>query len=277
MQRSTHSSTCCANLLTFALHRHSHIDDQSDDEDQDCCRICRGSAPPLFYPCKCSGSIKYVHQQCLMDWLGHSGNTHCEVRRPLLLAGQGDQGAILLQQENVYGCPMLQQRARCFACNDLSYALHSPLMNTVQRTRSISLHSNCIMFSASSMPVTYYGPSLAAVVVHMLMPACRFALQLCKHEFVFTPVYAKDAPTRLPWAELLTGLIKRAVGGVRVAHRVWVVALVWLIFVPWITCLAWRLAFVRSLDDVSRLLRERWNVLAIATDCIQVGRSGHVK
>lgn len=61
--------------------RHSHLDDQSDDEDQDCCRICRSSAPPLFYPCKCSGSIKYVHQQCLMDWLGHSGNTHCEVWR----------------------------------------------------------------------------------------------------------------------------------------------------------------------------------------------------
>jgi E3 ubiquitin-protein ligase DOA10 len=35
----------------------------------------------MFYPCKCSGSIKYVHQQCLMDWLGHSGNTHCEVRQ----------------------------------------------------------------------------------------------------------------------------------------------------------------------------------------------------
>lgn len=110
----------------------------------------------------------------------------------------------------------------------------------------------------------------------MLNPGCRSALQLCKHEFVFTPVYAKDAPTRLPWAELLSGLIKRAVGGVRVAHRVWVVALVWLIFVPWITCLAWRLAFVRSLDDVSRLLRERWNVLAIATDCIQVRCPGQV-
>lgn len=63
--------------------RHSHVDDQSDDEDQDCCRICRSSAAPLFYPCKCSGSIKYVHQQCLMDWLGHSGNTHCEVRQQL--------------------------------------------------------------------------------------------------------------------------------------------------------------------------------------------------
>lgn len=100
---------------------------------------------------------------------------------------------------------------------------------------------------------------------------CADCVQLCKHEFVFTPVYAKDAPTRLPWAELVAGLIKRAVGGVKVAHRVWVVACVWLIAVPWITCLAWRLAFLRGFDEVPRLLRERWNVLAIATDCIQVG------
>lgn len=73
-------STGCARTPTLCLHhRHSHFNDQSEDEDQDCCRICRGSASPLYYPCKCSGSIKYVHQQCLMDWLGHSGNTHCEV------------------------------------------------------------------------------------------------------------------------------------------------------------------------------------------------------
>ncbi|TWU73148.1 hypothetical protein ED733_002499 [Metarhizium rileyi] len=46
------------------------------------CRICRGegtSAEPLFYPCKCSGSIKYVHQDCLMEWLSHSQKKYCEL------------------------------------------------------------------------------------------------------------------------------------------------------------------------------------------------------
>ncbi|KFY29398.1 hypothetical protein V493_02386 [Pseudogymnoascus sp. VKM F-4281 (FW-2241)] len=50
--------------------------------DQDTCRICRGEATaqePLFYPCKCSGSIKFVHQDCLMEWLGHSQKKHCEL------------------------------------------------------------------------------------------------------------------------------------------------------------------------------------------------------
>lgn len=51
-------------------------------DEPDTCRICRseGTAEePLFYPCKCSGSIKFVHQDCLMEWLSHSQKKHCEL------------------------------------------------------------------------------------------------------------------------------------------------------------------------------------------------------
>ena len=35
---------------------------------------------PLYHPCRCSGSIKYVHQECLEEWLRFSGKgNHCEV------------------------------------------------------------------------------------------------------------------------------------------------------------------------------------------------------
>ncbi|KAK7536848.1 RING finger membrane protein [Phyllosticta citribraziliensis] len=55
----------------------------SDKADEpDTCRICRGDGTreePLFYPCKCSGSIKFVHQDCLMEWLSHSQKKHCEL------------------------------------------------------------------------------------------------------------------------------------------------------------------------------------------------------
>lgn len=36
------------------------------------CRICRGEATlenPLFHPCKCKGSIKYLHEPCLLEWI----------------------------------------------------------------------------------------------------------------------------------------------------------------------------------------------------------------
>ena len=51
-------------------------------DEADTCRICRGEGSieePLFYPCKCSGSIKFVHQACLMEWLLHSQKKHCEL------------------------------------------------------------------------------------------------------------------------------------------------------------------------------------------------------
>ena len=55
---------------------------QRSTEEQDTCRICRGEGSkeePLFYPCKCSGSIKFVHQNCLVEWLSHSQKKHCEL------------------------------------------------------------------------------------------------------------------------------------------------------------------------------------------------------
>jgi len=50
--------------------------------DNPTCRICRSEGTPeepLFHPCKCSGSIQYVHQECLMEWLSHSHKKHCEL------------------------------------------------------------------------------------------------------------------------------------------------------------------------------------------------------
>lgn len=46
------------------------------------CRICRGEETPeeaLFHPCKCNGSIRFVHQECLMEWLSRSQKRHCEL------------------------------------------------------------------------------------------------------------------------------------------------------------------------------------------------------
>jgi hypothetical protein len=43
------------------------------------CRICHDTDDPLFYPCKCSGSIKYVHAECLKHWLHVNRRKNCEV------------------------------------------------------------------------------------------------------------------------------------------------------------------------------------------------------
>ncbi|CEH11720.1 Protein involved in mRNA turnover and stability [Ceraceosorus bombacis] len=54
----------------------------SDTTEEQTCRICRSGAEedaPLFHPCKCSGSIQYVHSDCLVEWLHHSKKKHCEL------------------------------------------------------------------------------------------------------------------------------------------------------------------------------------------------------
>lgn len=46
------------------------------------CRVCRiggDNERPLFTPCKCSGSIGSVHQDCLEAWLNHSKKDTCEL------------------------------------------------------------------------------------------------------------------------------------------------------------------------------------------------------
>ncbi|TIB68148.1 hypothetical protein E3P77_01303 [Wallemia ichthyophaga] len=51
-------------------------------DDEDVCRICRCSSEEgrsLYHPCKCSGSLKYVHQDCLREWLKVTKKEHCEI------------------------------------------------------------------------------------------------------------------------------------------------------------------------------------------------------
>ncbi|GAB6030401.1 E3 ubiquitin-protein ligase march6 [Chamberlinius hualienensis] len=49
---------------------------------QDICRVCRseGTADrPLYHPCICTGSIRYIHQECLVQWLRYSKKEYCEL------------------------------------------------------------------------------------------------------------------------------------------------------------------------------------------------------
>lgn len=34
---------------------------------------------PLFFPCICTGSIKYIHQECLTQWMRYSRKEFCEL------------------------------------------------------------------------------------------------------------------------------------------------------------------------------------------------------
>ncbi|KAM0060985.1 putative Zinc finger, RING-CH-type, Zinc finger, RING/FYVE/PHD-type [Helianthus debilis subsp. tardiflorus] len=146
--------------------------DDDDEEEEDVCRICRnpGDADnPLRYPCACSGSIKFVHQDCLLQWLNHSNARHCEV---------------------------------------------------------------------------------------------------CKHPFSFSPVYAENAPRRLPFQEFIIGIAMKAYTVIQFFIRLIFVLSVWLLIIPFITFWIWRLSFIRSFNEAKRLFLSHISTTLILTDCL---------
>ncbi|CAH1420343.1 unnamed protein product [Lactuca virosa] len=146
--------------------------DDDDDEEEDVCRICRNSGDadnPLRYPCACSGSIKFVHQDCLLQWLNHSNARQCEV---------------------------------------------------------------------------------------------------CKHPFSFSPVYAENTPTRLPFQEFVIGMAMKACHVLQFFLRLTFVLSVWLLTIPFITFWIWRLSFVRSFGEAQRLFLNHISTTIILTDCL---------
>ncbi|TQD81818.1 hypothetical protein C1H46_032629 [Malus baccata] len=143
-----------------------------EEEEEDVCRICRnpGDADnPLRYPCACSGSIKFVHQDCLLQWLNHSNARQCEV---------------------------------------------------------------------------------------------------CKHAFSFSPVYAENAPARLPFQEFVVGMAMKTCHVLQFFLRLSFVLSVWLLIIPFITFWIWRLAFVRSFGEAQRLFLSHLSTTVILTDCL---------
>ncbi|XP_059734753.1 E3 ubiquitin-protein ligase MARCHF6 isoform X2 [Bos taurus] len=53
-----------------------------DTAEEDICRVCRSEGTPekpLYHPCVCTGSIKFIHQECLVQWLKHSRKEYCEL------------------------------------------------------------------------------------------------------------------------------------------------------------------------------------------------------
>lgn len=45
------------------------------------CRICHGGSEDeeLIRPCKCTGTVKYAHQSCILNWVSKSGHQSCEL------------------------------------------------------------------------------------------------------------------------------------------------------------------------------------------------------
>lgn len=82
MLRCIYIITAITNANCFVLFRFGSTSSQTSQSSADICRICHCESDPqnpLLTPCYCSGSLKYVHQTCLQQWLTASETNSCEL------------------------------------------------------------------------------------------------------------------------------------------------------------------------------------------------------
>uniref|UniRef100_A0AAF5CRA3 RING-CH-type domain-containing protein n=1 Tax=Strongyloides stercoralis TaxID=6248 RepID=A0AAF5CRA3_STRER len=59
-------------------HCNNNILNDLLDEDE-MCRICHSESGILISPCICQGSMGFIHDNCLMEWIKTSGKRTCEL------------------------------------------------------------------------------------------------------------------------------------------------------------------------------------------------------
>ncbi|CAO2210473.1 unnamed protein product [Urochloa humidicola] len=138
-----------------------------EEEEEDACRICHLPAEadrPLRHPCACRGSIRFVHDDCLLRWLA------------------------------------------------------------TRRSSPEAASSTC---------------------------------EVCKRAISIAPVYAANAPARLPLPEFMLGLASKFMAWLLLLLSLLFAVCVWEFLMPLTTLWVWRLALSRTLAQVRHLLSLR--------------------
>ncbi|KAK9060353.1 hypothetical protein SSX86_021057 [Deinandra increscens subsp. villosa] len=92
--------------------------------------------------------------------------------------------------------------------------------------------------------------------------------RVCKHPFSFSPVYAENAPAKLPFQEFVVGISLKAYHALQFVLRLTFVLSVWLVIIPLITFWIWRFSFVRSFGEAQRLFLSHISTTFVLTDCL---------
>lgn len=80
-----HSTAQISGQHTLVQDNGERSDSQSSSLSSTCCDICRichcegDNDVPLIAPCYCAGSLRYVHQACLQQWIKSSNIRSCEL------------------------------------------------------------------------------------------------------------------------------------------------------------------------------------------------------
>jgi E3 ubiquitin-protein ligase DOA10 len=106
-------------------------------EDDAACRFCfEGSElnNPLVNPCKCIGSMKYVHLQCIKKWRKHTTNLEW-VRRCQLCLEDYEIVLLCLKEDAPHQVPFLHLLTkRHFVVSCMLYYFHLTFLTNTKLT-----------------------------------------------------------------------------------------------------------------------------------------------
>lgn len=93
--------------------------------------------------------------------------------------------------------------------------------------------------------------------------------ELCKHRFIFTPIYAPDMPRRLPIRDIISGLFSSIGTAIRYWLHYTLVAFAWLGIVPLTACRIYRCLFTGSVSSLLTLPLDMLSTEHLLADCVQ--------
>ena len=122
------------------------------------CKICLSGESdeindPMLSPCKCSGSVRYIHLQCLQSWIKSRlnveqsksimtifwKNLHCELCKeelPISLNHNGNNFSLLPMPNKISGCYIMMES---FSKENNSTGIHLIDLSSNQKFRIVTL------------------------------------------------------------------------------------------------------------------------------------------
>lgn len=165
----------------------------------DICRICHceGDAEvPLITPCYCAGSLRFVHQACLQQWIKSSNTRNCELCKFQFIMHTKTKPFTEWEQLDMSG---LERRKLFCAVLFHAVALTCVVWSSyVLIDRTVEEVRNGVLEWPLWTKLIVVSIGITGGVIFMYIQ-CKAYIQICQRWKAYNRViYVQDAPPRLP-------------------------------------------------------------------------------
>ncbi|XP_068235318.1 uncharacterized protein [Palaemon carinicauda] len=180
---------CTSNTSTFSF-------------SQDICRICHceGDAEsPLIAPCYCAGSLRYVHQSCLQQWIKSSDTKSCELCKFNFIMHSKIKPFNKWEKLDMSG--MERRKITC------SVTFHVVALTCVVWSLYVLIERTTEEVQEGSLEWPFWTKLIVVAIgftggLVFMYVQCKMYVQLCKRWRAFNRViYVQNAPEKVPLSE----------------------------------------------------------------------------